>query len=48
MHQNTLNVITVFLNEGDSKERNISPTLGFEALILLKWSYYPKQSTNLM
>ena len=26
----------------------ISHTLGLEELILLKWPYYPKQSTDLM
>ena len=44
MYQNTLNVITAFLIEGNSKERNIFLTLGLEELILLKWSYYPKHS----
>ena len=27
---------------------NISHVLGLQELILLKWSYYPKQSTGLM
>ena len=34
--------------EDDSKKWKISHALGLEELILLKWLYYPKQSTDLM
>ena len=34
--------------EGDSKNGKVSRALGLKELILLKWPYYPKQSTDLM
>ena len=34
--------------EYDSKKQKISHALGLEELILLKWTYYPKQTTDLM
>ena len=44
MYQNTLNVITALLIEGNSKERNISLTLGLEELILLILFHIIKKS----
>ena len=34
--------------DDDSKKWKISHALGLEELILLRWPYYPKQSTDLM
>ena len=34
--------------EDESRNGKISHSVGLEELILLKWPYYPKQSTDLM
>ena len=41
---------TTLMKEIEDNKRNgkISHALGLEELILLKWPYYPKQSTDLM